>query len=513
MLPWPPSLFLQHPLVPWTFDASSMALNESEVDALQWREVFDDLKTLESGGIANPDEGRAVGHFWLRSPKLAPSPEITEKITNTIANVRVFASEVLKGTITTPGGDAFTDVLHIGIGGSQLGPAFVNDALQQGRGLPVHFFDNTDPEGIARLLNGLGERLKTTLILVVTKSGGTPEPMNALALTERRLTRMGLELPGQAVAITLENSALAERATADEWLRIFPLWDWVGGRYSLTSAVGLLPSALAGLDILALLNGAAEMDLWTRTPQWRNNPAALLAACWYLPGGGVGDRNVVVLPYADRLVLFSRYLQQLVMESLGKKLNRDGEVVHQGLTVYGNKGSTDQHAYVQQLRDGRNDFMACFLQVLSTTPDDPELRDGHSAGDYLQGFLLGTRRALHDSGRPSILLTVPTLDARALGALIAVFERAVSFYGTLIDVNAYHQPGVEAGKLAATQILDLSTRLRAQLVEGPQTIVELANALSAPPTDVYYVAEHLVLTGRAMRDGKGQAARWYAADA
>ena len=134
------------------------------------------------------------------------------------------------------------------------------------------------------------------------------------------------------------------------FLERFPMWDWVGGRTSETSTVGLLPAALQGIDVRALLDGAAAMDEATRRHETRANPAALLALAWHVAGDGRGTKAMVVLPYKDRLLLFSRYLQQLVMESLGKEKDLAGNVVHQGIAVYGNKGSTDQHAYVQQLR-------------------------------------------------------------------------------------------------------------------------------------------------------------------
>jgi glucose-6-phosphate isomerase len=159
---------------------------------------------------------------------------------------------------------------------------------------------------------------------------------------------------------------------------------------------------------------------------------------------------MVILPYKDRLELFSRYLQQLVMESLGKEKDLDGQVVHQGIAVYGNKGSTDQHAYVQQLREGVPNFFCDVHRSAASAvrPDGGELEvePGIKTGDYLSGFLFGTRRALYEAGRESLLITVRRVDARTVGRLIALYERAVGFYASLVNINAYHQPGVEAGK-------------------------------------------------------------------
>jgi glucose-6-phosphate isomerase len=190
------------------------------------------------------------------------------------------------------------------------------------------------------------------------------------------------------------------------------------------------------------------------------NPAALLALMWFHAGNGRGAKDMVILPYKDRLLLFSRYLQQLVMESLGKEKDLGGKVVNQGLAVYGNKGSTDQHAYVQQLREGINNFFATFIEVLQDRQGaSMPVEENATSGDYLVGFLLGSRRALFEKGRESLTLTVPDVSARTLGALIALYERAVGLYASLVNINAYHQPGVEAGKKAAGDVLALQGKV------------------------------------------------------
>lgn len=208
---------------------------------------------------------------------------------------------------------------------------------------------------------------------------------------------------------------------------------------------------------------------------------------------------MVVLPYKDRLLLFSRYLQQLVMESLGKELDLKGNIVHQGLSVYGNKGSTDQHAYIQQLRDGIPNFFAVFVRVLESGGSAVEVQPRVTAGDYLHGFLLGTRTALFDKDRESLTITLPRVDARSVGALIALFERAVGLYASLIGINAYHQPGVEAGKKAAASVLALQNRVLEALSADPQTAEQVAASGDAKDhTDtVYLLLEHLAANGRA----------------
>jgi glucose-6-phosphate isomerase len=271
-----------------------------------------------------------------------------------------------------------------------------------------------------------------------------------------------------------------------------PMWDWVGGRTSITSTVGLLPGALLGMDVRAFLAGAAAMDDATRAADLRRNPAAMLAAFWHHQGPGRGERAMVVLPYKDRLLLLSRYLQQLVMESLGKERDRQGKVCNQGIAVYGNKGSTDQHAYVQQLRDGRHDFFALFVRVLRDRAAGCfEVEDGITSGDYLDGFWQGTRAALHDNGRASVTIAIDALDERALGAIVALFERAVAIYAELVDVNAFHQPGVEAGKKAAARVLDLQKRLVAALDGELRDVRALAGRAGADAADCWPILQHL----------------------
>jgi glucose-6-phosphate isomerase len=450
------------------------------------------MRALENGAVANADEGRMVGHFWLRAPGLAPEPAIEDAIVKALAAVETFATAVHGGRIAPPEGGAFTKVVLCGIGGSALGPMLLADAFAaRVRPMTLCVLDNTDPDGIDRSLEALGS-LQDALVLVISKSGGTPETRNGMVEVERACAAAGLSFAARAVAVTTDGSLLHRRAEHEGWVATFPMWDWVGGRTSITSAVGLLPAALLGLDVRALLAGAAAMDDATRRPVLSQNPAGMLAALWHVQGGGKGERAMVVLPYKDRLLLLSRYLQQLIMESLGKRLDRGGKRVDQGLVVYGNKGSTDQHAYVQQLRDGRHDFFALFVRVLQDRAGASEPIDaGATAGDFLDGFWLGTRAALADNGRASATLTVDRIDERVVGALVALFERAVAIYAEWIDVNAFHQPGVEAGKKAAAAVLALQGKLLAALRTEPQSVRELAAAVGADAADCWPILQHL----------------------
>ncbi|HEY3322556.1 MAG TPA: glucose-6-phosphate isomerase [Planctomycetota bacterium] len=453
-----------------SLDVSRMNFSDSflaEMDG-PMRKAFEAMDKLEAGAIANPDEKRMVGHYWLRDATRAPSAEITVEIKKCLADLRSFTRAVHNGKVHPQKAKLFKKLLVVGIGGSALGPQFVARALGdlETDVMTPYFFDNTDPNGMDLVLQQIGPDLKETLCIVISKSGGTKETRNGMLEAEHAYTGLGLKFAQHAVAITQDGSALDKVAQEETWLARLPMWDWVGGRTSELSAVGLLPAALQGLYIQGMLDGAHEMDEFTRIKDPLKNPAALLALMWYHASGGRGQRDMVILPYKDRLELFSKYLQQLVMESIGKEKDLDGKVVNQGLTVYGNKGSTDQHAYVQQLREGIPNFFVTFVEVMRDRIGRSMLVEpGATSGDYLSGFYQGTRTALYEKGRESITITVPDVTAEVIGKLIALYERTVGFYASLININAYHQPGVEAGKKAAGVVLDLQQKIVTALKE------------------------------------------------
>ena len=487
-------------------DISRMRFDEAFVAQMRpkFEKAFQDMKALEAGAIANPDEDRMVGHYWLRDPGLAPTRELQQEIKENLHDIHTFTQKVHRGEIHPPLAEKFTDVLSIGIGGSALGPQFVAEALASlDAPLQIHFIDNTDPAGIDRTLSEIKDRLFSTLVIVISKSGGTPETRNGMVEVQQFYAQKGLKFPNYAIAITGKDSKLDQIAKSEGWLATFPMHDWVGGRTSELSAVGLVPAALQGIDIDAMLAGAQEMDAATRVPQLRENPAALLALAWYYAGNGRGEKDMVVLPYKDSLLLFSRYLQQLVMESLGKETDLEGNRVYQGIAVYGNKGSTDQHAYVQQLREGVPNFFLTFIEVLRDRQrHSVEVEPGVTSGDYLSGLLQGTRQALYENHRGSITVTIPQVTPRSVGALIALYERAVGLYASLVNINAYHQPGVEAGKKAAASVLSLQQQVVKTVQEAgePLTLKALAEKVGQPEQieAIYKILRHLSSNERAI---------------
>lgn len=492
--------YTDFPTIGLAVDLSRMKFPDKffETMAPRMQKAFSDMAALEGGEIANPDEGRMVGHYWLRNPALAPTPEIRDEIERTLKQIKKFAADVHAGAIRGANGP-FKNLLVIGIGGSALGPQFVANALSHPHRdkLKPFFFDNTDPDGMQRVLETIGDNLGQTICVVISKSGGTKETRNGMLVAKAAYSAAGLPFEMHAVAITKDGSELHRTAVGDKWLRTFPMWDWVGGRTSELSAVGLLPAALQGFTIEEMLAGAKACDLVTRVPDTSKNPAALLALTWFAAGDGHGKKNMVIIPYKDRFELLSRYLQQLVMESLGKRLDLSGKTVNQGISVFGNKGSTDQHAYVQQLIDGKDDYFLTLIEVLKDQDGAPFFVEPDiSSGDYLHGFYLGTREAITGSGRQAVTLTLSDYSAFAVGVLIALFERIVGLYASLININAYHQPGVEAGKKAATSALELQTRIMNFLASksgNAFTIQEIASAIKAEQQVemAFKICEHL----------------------
>ena len=326
-----------------------------------------------------------------------------------------------------------------------------------------------------------------TLIVSISKSGGTQETKNNQIAFAKAFADAGLDFSRHACAITMQGSELDKQARSEKWLRVFHMADSIGGRTSVTSVVGHLPAALAGINFKAFLEGACAMDAWTRGSDSRLNPAYMLAAMWHIAGKGKGDRNMVIVPYSDRLVLLSKYLQQLVMESLGKEKDLDGKIVHQGLNVFGNKGGTDAHAYIQQLNDGRDDFFVTFIEILKDAANIP-ISSGVTMGDYLHGFMAGLSSALTSRGRQVIQVRIRELTAANLGMLVALYERAVAVYAELIHVNAFHQPGVQAYKLASKDVIDLTTELQRKMSEMAPwsgSLTEFAAAAELGPKAVF----------------------------
>jgi glucose-6-phosphate isomerase len=451
---------LDHPTANFSINFSDMKFNKNDLKQLEEKLILanQEMKKIEDGEIKNPDENRKVTHF---SDRIAYP---NEPLFNDVIN---FSEDIRNGNIKSSTNEKFEYVIINGIGGSALGPQLMQFAINgpywnelskvKRKNFPkLYFLDNTDPAGVHDIAQVI--ELNKTLMVNISKSGGTQETKNNIIAFETIFKQSKIDYTKHACAITMEQSQLDKKAKNENWLKIFHMAESIGGRTSETSIVGHLPAALAGIDFKAFLSGACEMDEWTRKTNYTENPAYLLAAMWYIAGNGKGDKNMVIVPYSDRLVLLSKYLQQLVMESLGKEKDLNGNIVHQGLTVFGNKGGTDAHAYIQQLNDGRNDFFITFIEVLKDAMNLP-VSKGITMGDYLHGFQFGLSSALKARDRSVIKIQIDEVTPFNLGMLIALYERAVAVYAELIQINAFHQPGVQAYKLASQDIIKLTANL------------------------------------------------------
>ncbi|MCG8557300.1 MAG: glucose-6-phosphate isomerase [Proteobacteria bacterium] len=362
--------------------------------------------------------------------------------------------------------ETIRDVLVLGIGGSSLGTRALYEALAEPALRPrrntraaarLHLPDNIDPWLLSVLLDELEP--SETAVVVISKSGGTLETIAQWLVVKPWLHKAlgGEQATKQVIVITdPEKGPLRELARA-EGIAALAVPANVGGRFSVLCPVGLLPAALAGIDVAQLLRGAAGMAARCQTEALLDNPAGILAATHVLQHRLRGRNVHVLMPYADRLRAFAAWYVQLWAESLGKRRSLQGRWVEAGPTPLPAVGATDQHAQVQLFMEGPRDKLLTFIHVVE---QDRDLRL-HGAEDrfgYLNGLTLGqlldaeregTTQALAGDGRPSITISVPRLDAEQLGALIFLYEAATAFAGELYGVNTFDQPGVELGKRLA----------------------------------------------------------------
>ena len=442
-------------------DFSRMCLPQDFWPAITPRikQAMAEMRLLEGGAL--DEQGNMAGHFWLRAPELAPKPEIAADIKYTKTEISRLAGLVHSGALRGEDDALFSQLLVIGVGGSCQGTRYISRALSsQADHLRLFFLDNTDPCGMAELFVAIQPRLAQTLVAVVSKSGSTVETINGMLETQAFFKTQGLNFASHAISVSTAGSALDILALKDGWLTRLTVPDWISGRFSLCTAVGLLPLALQGVNIDAFTSAMAYMDAKTRQNCPNQNPAALLAGALYGLTKGQNHSQLVLLPYRDNLEYLPAYLQQLIMESIGKEYDRNGRRVCQGLTVYGHKGTSDQHSYLQQLLAGPDDFCAVFVEVLNSWQDTFCYLDGKSsAADDLEASLLATRRLLSAADRKSITITLPKTDAACLGYLVALWERSVGLYAAMLNLNAYDQPAVEQIKTELPALMLLKERL------------------------------------------------------
>ena len=359
------------------------------------------------------------------------------------------------------------DVLVLGIGGSSLGGRALVEALGGPLGAAsrgedareIHFPDNSDPWRLRALLERLDPA--RTLSIAISKSGGTVETAAQLLVVRAWLSESNVPAKDHLVAVTDPTDGLLRALAEREGLATFPIPSNVGGRFSALTAVGLLPAALAGVDIRALLTGAKAIRDRCERAELRENPAGLFAALHVLHDR-LWDRSIhVMMPYSDALRAYSGWFVQLWAESLGKRTDRQGRVVHAGPTPLPAVGATDQHAQVQLFMGGPHDKLVTFVTVkepaarqMIPTEDGPyAYLGGHDLAELLDFEQRATALALAQDNRPSLSIALPRLDAHCVGQLLFLMEAATAFAGELYGIDAFNQPGVELGKRLAYGLL------------------------------------------------------------
>ncbi|MFD0737929.1 glucose-6-phosphate isomerase [Lysobacter koreensis] len=431
------------------------------------------LRALVDGEAVNATEARPALHTALRSD-LSTSPAASAAHAQAVA-----ARDAMRAMVESLAASEVTDIVSVGIGGSDLGPRLAVDVLGplQGGRFRVHFLSNVDGHAAQRVLAGLDP--KRTAALLISKSFGTQE-----TLLNGAILREWLGDDSRLYAITA-NVARAASTFAIPSERVLPMWDWVGGRYSLWSAVGL-PIALAiGMDgFEALLAGAAQMDAHVLATPMAQNLAAwhALTAVWNRNALGFGTH--AVLPYDERLKLLPSYLQQLVMESLGKSVRVDGSPVAADTvpTWWGGAGTDSQHSFFQALHQGTQVVPSDLIGVLALDHPYPENHRALLANLFAQAEAFATGEASDDphraypGNRPSTLILLDALTPHALGALLALYEHSVYLQALVWDINPFDQFGVELGKQVATR---LRPALDGQVAADDPVTREILNELRA----------------------------------
>jgi len=417
------------------------------------------------GEKINHTEGRAVLHTALRAqtetPILVDGQDVLPAIRALQAKMKAFTAAVRGGSWMGATGKKITDVVNIGIGGSDLGPRLVVKALsQQADGPRVHFAANVDAADLHGALRGLDPA--TTLFVVVSKTFTTQETLlNATQARAWLVAALGeAAVANHFVAVSTNKQAVEAFGIKTD--NMFPLWDWVGGRYSLWSSVGLSIALAVGWDGFAqMLSGAAAMDAhFCAAPLDQNAPVlAALVGLWYR--NFWGTPALAVLPYSERLRELPRFLQQLDMESNGKSVTKAGEPVDYatGPIVFGECGSVGQHSFHQWLHQGPSMVLADFIGVKADDLNAPEAHRVLSVHMNAQIEALKSGRQSDDPARvnagnkPSMVVWMDRLDPAHLGALIAFYEHKVFVQGLLWDLNSFDQFGVELGKKLAQEML------------------------------------------------------------
>ena len=436
----------------------------------------DAIKSQFSGEIINETEGRAVLHTALRAPKDADFKEdgvnVMPEIYQVKQKIEGFTNEVVSGQRKGYTGKAFTDVVNIGIGGSDLGPAMVVDSLQYYKNhLTTHFVSNVDGDHVNEVIKKLDP--ETTLFVIVSKTFTTQETLsNANTLKDWFLKSADSDAIAKHFVAVSTNIEKVQGFGIDG-NNIFPMWDWVGGRFSLWSAVGLTVSLAVGYDNFdSLLKGANKMDEHFKNEDFESNIPVVLAllTIWY--NNFFEAESEAVIPYSQYLNQFATYLQQGIMESNGKSVDRNGNPIdyQTGTIIWGEPGTNSQHAFFQLIHQGTKLIPADFIGFAESLHGNQDHQD-----KLMSNFLAQTEALLNgkteaevvaegatktitpfkvfEGNKPTNTIFINKLSPESLGKLIAMYEHKIFVQGIIWNIFSYDQFGVELGKQLASKIL------------------------------------------------------------
>ncbi len=426
------------------------AMVVGEDNGLNLEEEFNNYQDRIKNIIADLNQRKDKPGQWLQWMNLGYNEE-------TLWYVKEYASMVL---------DRFENILVLGIGGSALGGMALTESLlhpywnmlseEERNGYPrIFFLDNIDPDTMNALFDVLD--LSKTLVNVITKSGSTAETMSQFLIIKDRLEKeLGDNYRYNIVATTDKKTGVLRQIAEQEGYKTFVVPDDVGGRFSVFSAVGLLPLALTGINIDSIVNGIKDMDLALKNTDIHQNIAAQNALIHYLLDTKKGKKLSVMMPYSSRLKYVSDWYAQLWAESLGKNKDKDGNDVNVGPTPIKSLGATDQHSQIQLYNEGPNDKIINFIRVkdFDTTLEIPQIFEYTGIG-YLGGKTINqlinaeadsTRVALADYKRPTVTITLDKVDGYHLGQLLYMLEVQTAIAGELYNINTFNQPGVEQAK-------------------------------------------------------------------
>ncbi|HEY5689079.1 MAG TPA: glucose-6-phosphate isomerase [Yeosuana sp.] len=429
-----------------------------------------------SGDIINQTEGRAVLHTALRAPEsakcLVDGVNVMPEVYAVKNKIQAFTNKVVKGELKGFTGKGFTDVVNIGIGGSDLGPAMVVEALQFYKNhLTTHFVSNVDGDHVNEVIKKLDP--ETTLFVIVSKTFTTQETLSNANTIKEWFLKSGNEAAIAKHFVAVSTNIDSVKAFGIDENNIFPMWDWVGGRFSLWSAVGLSISLAVGYNHFdSLLQGAHKMDAHFKNEDFKNNIPVILAliSVWY--NNFFNAESEAVIPYSQYLNQFATYLQQGIMESNGKSVDRNGNAVdyQTGTLIWGEPGTNSQHAFFQLIHQGTKLIPADFIGFVKSLHGNQDHQD-----KLISNFLAQTEALLNgktkeevvaegatdklvpfkvfEGNKPTNTIFINKLTPESLGKLIAMYEHKIFVQGVIWNIFSYDQFGVELGKQLASKIL------------------------------------------------------------